>query len=232
VAQCATRPPTLLGHSRAVPSCHPTLRLADAHTCLFDRDFEPPFRPHMALKSTICKASVQIADMDRNLYATHNLTLARHPSETDERMMVRLLAFALHVPVDDHDGALVFARGLADDDEPDVWQHSLDGTLRHWMEVGQPEERRLARACGKAGRVTLYVYSSAALIYWAGVQNKVARLDNLAVWQLPAPQSQALAGLAGRSMQLQITVQDGQVWVGDAEQSIEIQPQVLKAATK
>jgi uncharacterized protein YaeQ len=186
----------------------------------------------MALKSTVCKASVQIADMDRNLYATHNLTLARHPSETDERMMVRLLAFALHVPVDDNDGALVFARGLADDDEPDVWQHSLDGTLRHWMEVGQPDERRLSRACGKAGRVTLYVYSSAALIWWAGVQNKVGRLENLAVWQLPAPQSQALAALAGRSMQLQITVQDGQLWVGDANHSIEVHPVQLKAATK
>jgi uncharacterized protein YaeQ len=182
----------------------------------------------MALKSTICKATLQIADMDRGLYATHALTLARHPSETDERMMVRLLAFALHVPADDHSGALVFAGGLSNVDEPDLWLHSLDGRLRHWIEVGQPEERRLARACGRADRVTLYCYSSAALIWWAGVQNKLARLSNLAVWQLPAPQSQALAGLAARSMQLQVTVQDGQIWVGDATQSIEIHPTPLQ----
>jgi uncharacterized protein YaeQ len=186
----------------------------------------------MALKSTVCKATVEIADMDRSLYATHALTLARHPSETDERMMVRLLAFALQVPADDHGGALVFARGLSDADEPDLWQHSLDGRLRQWIEVGQPDERRLSRACGRADRVTLYVYSQAALIWWAGVQNKVARLDNLAVWQLPAAQSQALAALAERSMQLQVTVQDGAVWVGNPSTSIEIHPAVLKAARR
>jgi len=186
----------------------------------------------MALKSTVCKATLQIADMDRGLYATHALTLARHPSETDERMMVRLLAFALNVPADDHDGNLVFARGLADADEPDLWQISLDGQLRHWVEMGQPDERRLSKASGRADRVTLYVYSSAALIWWAGVQNKVARLNNLAVWQLPAAQSQELAQLAERSMQLQVTVQDGAIWVGNAERSVEVQPTVLKAGAK
>lgn len=185
----------------------------------------------MALKSTVYKATVQIADMDRSLYATHTLTLARHPSETDERLMVRLLAFALQVPADDHDGALVFARGLSDTDEPDLWQNSLDGQLRHWIEVGQPaDERRLAKASGRADRVTLYCYSSSAAIWWAGMQGKVARLGNLAVWQIPSAQSQALAELAERSMQLQITVQDGQLWVGDAQHSVEIQPTLLKPA--
>ena len=183
----------------------------------------------MALKSTVCKATLQIADMDRALYATHAVTLARHPSETDERMMVRLLAFALQVPADDHDGALVFARGLSDTDEPDLWQHSLDGQLRHWVEVGQPaDDRRLAKACGRADRVTLYCYSSAAAIWWAGIQNKLTRLHNLTVWQLPAAQSQALAELAERSMQLQVTVQDGGIWVGNAEHSVEIHPTTLK----
>jgi uncharacterized protein YaeQ len=182
----------------------------------------------MAIKSTIFKANLQIADMDRGLYATHQLTLARHPSETDERMMVRLLAFALHVPADDHDGALVFARGMADADEPDLWQPSLAGELRQWIEVGQPDERRLARACGRSERVVLYVYANAAHIWWAGIQGKVARLSNLWVWQLPAPQSQALAALAERSMQLQVTVQDGQIWVGNGKDSLEVHPTPLK----
>lgn len=183
----------------------------------------------MAIKATICKATLQIADMDRSLYATHAVTLAREPSETDERMMVRLLAFALHVPADDHDGALAFARGAADAEEPDLWQRSLGGELRQWIEVGQPDERRLVRAAGRADRVRLYCYSSAAAIWWAGVQNKVARLANLSVWQLPAAQSQDLATLAARSMQLQVTVQEGQIWVGDAQHSIEIHPVALKA---
>lgn len=182
----------------------------------------------MALKSTICKATVQIADMDRNLYATHALTLARHPSETDERMMVRLLAFALQVGADDHDGALVFARGLADTEEPDLWRHSLDGTLREWIEVGQPaDERRIVRACGRADRVTLFCYASAAPIWWAAIAPKWARLGNLAVWQIPAAESQALARLAERSMQLQVTVQDGAIWVGNDSTSVEVQPLAL-----
>ena len=182
----------------------------------------------MALKATIFKATLQVADMDRAVYATQALTLARHPSETDERLMVRLLAWALQTPASDDEGALVFAGGLSDSDEPDLWRHSLDGRLRHWVEVGQPEERRLIRACGRADRVTLYCYSNAAPIWWAGVQHKLARLSNLAVWQLPAPQSQALAALAARSMQLQVTVQDGQIWVGDATRSIEIDPIALQ----
>ena len=116
-------------------------------------------RQLMAIKATIYKAGLQIADMDRSLYATHQLTLARQPSETDERMMVRLLAFALHVPADDHDGALLLARGLSDTDEPDLWQHDRTGVLLHWIEVGLPDDRRLAKACGRSNRVTLYFYA-------------------------------------------------------------------------
>ncbi len=184
----------------------------------------------MALKSTIYKAQLQIADMDRQLYADHALTLALHPSETEERLLVRLLAFALQVPHDDHRGALQFARGLSDTDEPDLWQHDLSGQLVHWLEVGQPDERRLARACGRAERVTLYAYGGAAPVWWAPLQGKVARLPNLAVWQIPAPQAQALAGLAARSMQWQVTVQDGLAWVADGRQTVEIAPVALKEA--
>jgi uncharacterized protein YaeQ len=186
----------------------------------------------MAIKATVHKATLQIADMDRHLYATHALTLARQPSETDERMMLRLLAFALQVPTDDLDGTLEPALGMADADAPDLWHRSLNGALRHWVEVGQPEERRLVRACGRADRVTLYCYSHSAGIWWAGVQGKLARLSNLTVWQLPAAQSQALARLAARSMTLQVTVQDGTVWVGDgAAEPVEIQPQALMQPT-
>ena len=182
----------------------------------------------MALKATIYKVHLQIADMDRALYADHTLTLALHPSETEERLMVRLLAFALQVPRDDDDGALQFARGLSDTDEPDLWQHSLDGSLRHWIEVGQPDERRLARACGRADRVTLYPYGPSVAIWWAAIAGKVSRLRNLSVWQIPPAQSQALAALAQRSMQLQCTVQDGQIWFGEGQRSAEVTPTALQ----
>jgi uncharacterized protein YaeQ len=134
------------------------------------------------------------------------------------------------VPADTHNGALQFARGLSDGDDPDIWQHDLTGQLQHWIEVGQPDERRMAKACSRATRVSIYAFAASTPIWWAGVQNKVARLPRLAVWQLPAEQSKALAELAARSMQLQLTVQDGQLWLGDGSRSVEIEPLCLKAA--
>lgn len=183
----------------------------------------------MALKSTIYKAQLQIADMDRSVYADHALTLALHPSETDERLMMRVLAFALRTPADDLRGALQMARGLSDADEPDLWQHDLTGQIVQWIEVGQPDERRIVKACGRAERVAIFVYAAAAPIWWAGVKNKLTRVNNLAVWQIPAAQSQALAAMAERSMNLQFTIQDGHVWVGNARDSVELVPQALQA---
>ncbi|MBK1713898.1 YaeQ family protein [Rubrivivax gelatinosus] len=181
----------------------------------------------MALKSTIYKATLALADMDRPLYADHSLTLALHPSETEERLMVRLLAFALQAGAGDSADNLQFTRGLSDSDEPALWQRDLDGRLRHWIEIGQTDERRLAKACGRADRVTLYAYGNSVPIWWAALQGKITRLRNLHIWQLPAAQTQELATLAARSMQLQVTVQDGHVWVGNAHTSVELSPQRL-----
>ena len=186
----------------------------------------------MAIKATIYKAHLQIADMDRSVYVDHSVTIARHPSETDERMMIRLLAMALLLPPDNLHGTLEFAKDLWETDEPGLWHKDLTGQLMHWVEVGQPDERRMAKACGRARRVSIYAYGTSAPVWWAGLQGKVARLSNLAVWQWPADQSQALAAMAQRSMQLQVTVQDGQLWVGDGRQSVEVQPVVLKEASR
>jgi len=183
----------------------------------------------LALKATIYKAQLQLSDMDRQVYGEHTLTLALHPSETEERLLIRLLAFALQVPADTDAGALQFARGLSDTDEPDIWQHDLSGQLVQWIEVGQPDERRLAKACGRAERVSLYVYGSSAAIWWAAIRNKLTRLTNLAVWQIDPEQSQALAALAQRAMQWQVTVQDGTVWVNAGESSVELTPVQLNA---
>jgi uncharacterized protein YaeQ len=178
----------------------------------------------MALKATIFKAAVQLADMDRAVYADHSLTIARHPSETDERLMVRLLAFALRVPADDHDGALEFAKGLSDTDEPDLWQRDLTGRIVQWIECGQPDERRLLRAAGRADRVVVFAYGSSTPIWWSGLNGRIARAANVEVWQLPAAQSQALGALAQRTMSLQVNVQDGHVFVGDGERSVDLAP--------
>ena len=184
----------------------------------------------MALKSTIFKANLQIADMDRNVYADHGLTIARHPSETDERMLMRVLAFALWVPADDLNGMLELAKGLSDTDEPDLWQRDLTGRIVHWVDCGQPDERRLLRAAGRADRVSVLAYSASTPIWWSGIATKLTRASNIEVWQVPAAQSQALAELAQRTMQLQVSIQDGTVWVGDATRSVELSPQRLNPA--
>lgn len=177
----------------------------------------------MALKATIYKADLQIADMDRNYYATHNLTLARHPSETDERMMVRLLAFALFA-----EEGLASGKGLCVDDEPDLWLRDLTGDILCWIDVGQPDEKWIRKACGRSQRVVIVSYGRAADIWWQGVRDKLARQDKLTVLNLVPEAAPELARLTARSMRLQFTIQDGHVWVGDGERSVEVVPHCLQ----
>jgi uncharacterized protein YaeQ len=176
----------------------------------------------MAQKATVCKAALQIADVDRAIYIDRQLTLARHPSETDERMMLRLLAFALSVPGDDRDGALEAAKDLWDPDEPGLWQRDLSGRIVHWIEVGQPDERRLLKARSRAERVSVFAFSQVAPAWWSTVAPRVERAGNVDAWLVPSEQSRALALLSARSMQLQINRHDGIVWVADATRSVEI----------
>ncbi len=178
----------------------------------------------MALKATIFKSDLQIADMDRHYYATHSLVIARHPSENDERMMVRLLAFALHASE-----SLAFTKGLSDTEEPDIWQKDLTGAIELWIELGQPDEKRIRQACGKAQKVAVFTYSgNSADVWWKGIVSKLERLDNLQVINVPVEMTHTLAALANRNMQLQCTIQDGQVWLADNSQSIEAHFSILK----
>ena len=182
----------------------------------------------MALKSTIYKAALQIADMDRQLYADHALTLALHPSETEERLLVRLLAFALNVPHDTDHGALQFARGLSDGDEPDLWQHDLTGQLLHWIEVGQPDERRLAKACARAERVTLYcLRQRRGHLVERHPQQADAAVQAERCGRSRRSRRRPWRSWRSRSMQWQLTVQDGHVWVSSGEASLELPPQRL-----
>lgn len=182
-----------------------------------------PTRRFMALKSTIYKAELQISDMDRHYYQSHPLTIARHPSETDERMMIRVLAFALNASE-----TLGFGKGLSDTDEPDLWQKDLTGAIDLWIEVGQPDDRAILKACGRSDKVIVYSYSSVSNIWWNQTGSRVERAKNLRVVNIDADASQALAALAQRSMQLQCTIQDGQIWLGANENMVLIEPQIIK----
>jgi uncharacterized protein YaeQ len=178
----------------------------------------------MALKATIFKAELQISDMGRNYYHDHALTIARHPSETDERMMVRLMAFALHA----HE-ALTFANGMSADDEPDLWQKDLTGVIETWIDVGQPDEKRIRKACGRSRQVFIYSYSgNSADVWWDQISTNLERVKNLTVINLPAMTSQALAKLAQRTMQLQCTIQDGQLWLADKDDTVQVDLATIK----
>jgi len=182
----------------------------------------------MAIKATISKANVQVSDIDRGHYADYPVVIARHPSETDERMLVRLLAFALNVPMDGDHGPLEFAKDIWDPDEPSLWQRDYTGDIVHWIEVGQPDEKRLLRTTARVGQVSVYSFSASTPIWWKNIEPKLTRVRNLTVWQIPSEQSEALATLAQRTMDLQVTVQDGAIWVGDGTHSIEVAPIRLK----
>ena len=178
----------------------------------------------MALRATIYKADLNVADTDRHYYGTHGLTVARHPSETDERMMVRLVAFALHASEE-----LAFTKGLSDTDEPDLWEKDLTGAVKLWIEVGQPEERRILRACGRAEQVIVYYYGgSASKIWWDGVRNKLERARNLKIVNLPSEQSRALAQLAERTMQVNVNISDGIVYFSADKGEATIEPETWR----
>lgn len=178
----------------------------------------------MAQNATIFKAELQISDMDRHYYASHALTLARHPSETDERLMVRVLAFILNASEE-----LAMGKGISSDDEPDLWQKDLTGAVEKWIEIGQPDEKRVRRACGLSREVIIYPYSgNSADVWWEQNKRALDKLDKVSVVNIPAEISDALGRLAQRTMQLQATIQDGEVWITDSDNSLQVMVQVLK----
>ncbi|WP_114294076.1 YaeQ family protein [Pseudosulfitobacter sp. DSM 107133] len=177
----------------------------------------------MAQKSTVYKVELSVSDMDRHYYETHKLTVAKHPSETDERLMVRILAFALNA----HEH-LEMTKGLSSDDEPDVWQKSLSGELELWIALGQPSEKIVRQSCGKADKVIVYSYGRTAGTWWDKIKNSTTRFDNLRVVNLPEAETGALEKLASRAMKVQVNIQDGEVMVSVDDEIAYVTPIILK----
>ncbi len=171
----------------------------------------------MALAATIFKAEVDLSDIDRSHYQHHALTLARHPSETSERMMVRLFAFLHHA-----EGQLKFAKGLSDTSEPDLWLKDLTGRTLLWVEAGMPDARRLTQVSGRADQVVVYAYGRQASQWWRQTEKAVARLANLSVYLLPVPVTQDLADMAARSMKMVCSIQDGQLYLTADDKTVHV----------
>jgi uncharacterized protein YaeQ len=179
----------------------------------------------MSLKSTVIKVELQVSDMDRNYYATHPLTLAQHPSETDARLMVRLVAYALHA-----DERLEFGRGLSSEDEPDLWRRDYTGDIEHWIDLGQPDESRIRKACGRAQQVLVVTYSGrSAGVWWEKNGAGLKRLKNLTVIDIDAGDVEALTALMQRSMRLTAMIQDTELQLMSDSANVALTPRVLLA---
>jgi len=174
----------------------------------------------MALKATVHRATLQVSDLDRHYYASHTLTLAQHPSETDARLMVRLLAFGLFA-----NERLEFGRGLSSEGEPDLWLRSRTGDIEHWIELGQPDEADVRRACGRSRRVTVVGYSGRGFgLWWEKNAAALTRCANLGVVELPAGSAEALAALLARGMDLQCLIEEGDVQLLGEGGSVAVTP--------
>jgi uncharacterized protein YaeQ len=185
----------------------------------------------MAIKSTIYKAQLHIADIDHSYYEDHTLTLARHPSETDERMMVRLVALALNAyrlqEICKGDGSWVFGAGLSDPNDPDLYLLDFTSRKRVWIEVGQPDDKPLSKACSQSDLVLVYAFNHAKEIWWNGIKNKLSRQQKLEVWGLPHGVTQSLVSLAERSMNLQATIQEQTLTFSSELGSIDVKATLM-----
>ena len=178
----------------------------------------------MAQKATIYKVELSVSDMDRHYYETHKLTVAKHPSETDERLMVRLLAFALNASEQ-----LEFSRGLSTDDEPDLWEKSLCGETELWVTLGLPSEKIMRQSCGKAKEVIIYSYGGrTAEVWWDKIKNSTTRFENLKVINLAEAETSKLAQQANRSMKLQVNIQEGDLMVSVDDSIMYVTPVTWK----
>ena len=178
----------------------------------------------MALNSTIYKVDLQISNMDCHYYQLHKLTLAKHPSETDERLMVRLLSFAMFA-----DDALTFGKDISADDEPALWLNDLTGATSLWIEIGQPDERIIRKACGRAKQVILMLYGRSSELWWKNNQTSFTGRTNLKVILLSSEETQALAKIADRTMSLTCTIEDNEISLIDDKRAVTIKPVILYA---
>ena len=177
----------------------------------------------MALKATIYKAELTISDLDRHYYDTRQLTIAQHPSETVLRMMVRIAVFAFAASE-----RLEFSKGISTDDEPDLWEKNYSDEIVQWIELGQPDEKRLRKACSRSRQVMLFGYHGHAFdIWWQQNSQRCSQFRNLTVIRLDDKVCQQLEALADRTMRLQATIQDGTLWLSNDQTTLEIIPEIL-----
>ncbi len=178
----------------------------------------------MALKATIYKVNIELANMDLNYYDSLQLTLAQHPSETEQRLMVRLICYILNAHPD-----LQFGKGVSDEDEAAIWQINYSGEIALWIELGQLDEKRIKKACNKSAKVKLYCYGSSVNTWWSQTQNALQNFPKLSIEQFDMTTTNALVKLLSRNMEFQCSIQDDQLWLTCGDETLLIETTTLKS---
>ena len=175
----------------------------------------------MALKPTIYKFNIALADMNNQHYPNLHLTVGQHPSETPERMLVRLLAFCLHSHQDEHQ-LMKFTKGLSATDEPDIWHKGLDDQLNYWIDIGEPSFDRMKKACRLAKETFVYSFNSKSAVWWKQQQAQFSSLP-IKVFSLQWTHIQSLAKEIERTMNWSINISDESLFIGTPSKQIEVQ---------
>ncbi len=174
----------------------------------------------MARKAAIHRAQIELSHVDRGVYGEIRVTVARHPSETSERMLARLLAFALR-----HEEGLEFGRGVSTPEEPDAWSRDPDGRIRQWIEVGQPDAQRLVKAARQSERATLFAFGS-GVERWRRAQLEGRPLPpNLHVARIDDAFLDALASSLDRTLRWTLTVSEGALFLAQDGATHETVPE-------
>ncbi|OZY84753.1 cellulose synthase [Cellvibrio mixtus] len=171
----------------------------------------------MAEKATIYKATITLADMDRSIYGDYNLTVALHPSETVERMMVRILAFCYCAAEN-----LTFTKGLSSMEEPDLWLKHDNGTILQWIEVGQPAPDRLKKASSQAQAVHVFSYGRGMDVWWRTNSAAIRALPKVTIHHFAADELQQLCALADKTMKLTVTITETIAYVSSATENVAL----------
>ncbi len=178
----------------------------------------------MAVKATIYKLKLEISDLDRHYYQYHELTIARHPSETEQRMMVRVLAFAIYASE-----RLNFTKGLCADNEPELWDKNPGGEIELWISLGQVDEKQIKKAIGRSKQVVIFTYAGKkSFSWWKQNQSQYQKIENLVIINIKAADVKAMQVFVSRNMSLQCTIQDDLVWLSNSDQTISIEPEILQ----
>ena len=177
----------------------------------------------MALTSTVFVFDVDLSDTDRHVYETLSLRVARHPSESDEFLVARLLAYCL-----EYTEGIEFSKGLSAADDPPIAVRDLTGTLQAWIDVGTPSVERLHRASKAAPRVAVYVHKEHRQWLSELASARIHRADAIALHALDQPLIAQLVARLDRRMSFPLTVADGEVFIALKDGTISGQTRRLE----